>query len=173
MNRSLVFTLVFLFALPAAATSIQWAASKGDDGGDVRRGSFTVTDAECAYRSMADPVLMGRILEHLERVDVHKDDGTYQDVTLAERFFLVGLVESRYDRTIDGRSRLEWQLTSGRQARHDGFWQVTPAASGGATVTFENLIQAKSRLHQPLLRKIQNRTMDDIAAAIQSRCNPS
>ena len=170
MNR-LIVTLAFVLfiAVPAAATSVNWVASKAD-WADVRRGSFVIGDAECAYESMADPKLMGKVLEHLEEVRVHKDDGTFQDVTLAERFFLVGLVESRYDRTVNGRSRLEWRLTDGRQARHDGFWQVTPNDAGGATVTFENLIQAKSRLHQPLLRKIQNKTMDDIAAAIQTRC---
>ena len=169
MHRSLFVLLALLFVLPAAATSVAWVASKADTA-DVRKGSFAIGDAECGYESMADPKLMLQIFEHLEQVQIHSDDGHYQDVTFSERFFLVGLSESRYNRTIDGRARLEWTLTSGRQARHDGFWEVTPVAGGGATVTFENLIKAKSRLHQPLLRRIQNKTMDDIADAIVQRC---
>ncbi len=170
MPRLAPIVLFLLLAAPAAATSVAWVAAKAPGGGDLRTGSFVIGDARCAYESMVDPVLMVEILDHLEKVDVHLDNGRHQDLTLSERFFLVGLVESRYDRHMNGTDRLEWQLTDGRQKRHDGFWQVTPMAGGGATVTFENLIEAKSRLHQGLLRRIQDRTMDDIASAIRERC---
>lgn len=170
MTRLLPLALIFLIAVPAAATSVAWVTSDAPGGGDLRKGSFVIGDAQCGYDSMVDPVAMVEILDHLESVQVHEADGWHQDLTLSERFFLVGLVESRYDRQMNGRDRLEWQLTEGRQKRHDGFWQVTPMEGGGATITFENLIEAKSRLHQPLLRRIQNRTMDDIADAIRERC---
>jgi hypothetical protein len=170
MTRLLPLVALLMVAAPAAATSVAWVATKAPDGADVRKGSFVIGDAQCGYESMVDPIEMVRILEHLEKAEVHAFDGEHQDITLSERFFLVGLVESRYDRQMNGENRLEWQLTSGRQKRHDGFWQVTPTEGGGAVVTFENLIEAKSRLHQPLLRRIQNRTMDDISDAIRERC---
>lgn len=162
--------LLALLLVPALAsgkrdrtvTWSEWEAGKSD----VRKGEFTVGDPACAYRSMADPVIMGTILPHLEGVTVHADDGHDQDVTLDERFWPVGLVTSRYNRQVDGSSRLTWQLTKGRQAKHDGYWQV---ASDGK-VTFENEIQAKSILHRALLRSIQVRAMEGVAESIQEHC---
>ena len=147
----------------------EWT-TRSDGRGDVRAGTFRVADAGCAYRTMADPNTMTATLEHLESVEVHADDGRFQDVTLTERFFPIGIVQSRYHRRGDGVAHLEWELISGRQARHDGYWQVTPRADGRADVYFENVIEAKSRLHQPLLRALQVRTMGDIAEAVQQIC---
>ncbi len=170
MSRTLLSAVLALLLVPTLATgkrerTVSWSEwEKGKS--DVRHGEFTVADPACAYRSMADPVLMGTVLPHLEGVTVHKDDGHDQDVTLEERFWLVGRVTSRYNRQVDGSSRLTWQLTQGRQAKHDGFWQV----SEDGVVTFENEIQAKSVLHRGLLRRIQVRAMEGVAESIQEHC---
>jgi len=166
--RLLVFLALLL--VPGLATSkrertitwSEWESGKSD----VRHGEFTVADPACAYRTMADPKRMNGVLPHLEGVTVHKDDGTNQDVTLEERFWPVGLVTSRYDRQVDGAARLTWQLTKGRQAKHDGYWQV----HDDGRVVFENEIQAKSILHRALLRSIQVRAMEGVATSIQEHC---
>ncbi|MCO4769457.1 MAG: hypothetical protein KDA24_05455 [Deltaproteobacteria bacterium] len=168
--RLLLISLAVFALLPAlaggrserAVTWSQWERGKSD----VRKGVFTVGDSQCAYTSMADPKVMGKVLPHLEDVLVHADDGVFQDVTLVERFFPVGTVESRYHRSIDGTARLEWKLIKGRQAKHDGFWQVHPSGK----VEFENAIEAKSILHRALLRSIQVRAMEGVAESIQEHC---
>ena len=153
----------------AAGDGVVWTTD--DDGsGDVRFARFTVADADCAYTTMADPEAMDRALEHLEAVDVHADTGRFQDVTLTERFAFVGLVQSRYHRNIDGSTRLEWKLITGKQRRHDGYWQVTAREDGRGDVAFRNTIEAKSILHQPLLRGIQTRTMSAIVDSVQRTC---
>ena len=55
------------------------------------------------------------------------------------------------DWIVDPNFPLTWQLTKGRQAKHDGYWQV----HDDGRVVFENEIQAKSILHRALLRSIQ------------------
>lgn len=177
MSRSFapaLFAILFGLAwTPATAGSdgdgVQWSTE--DDGrGDVRIATFTVADADCGYFTMANVAAMDRALEHLEGVEVHKDTGRFQDVTLTERFVLVGLVHSRYHRNMDGDARLEWRLITGKQRRHDGTWQVTARGDGRGDISFRNVIEAKSVLHQPLLRRIQTRTMAAIVDSVQRTC---
>ncbi len=156
---------MLLIAVPAFAGEPIWTTAR-DGAGDVRTAEFTIADTRCAYETMADVCTMDRVLEHLLGVDVHTTKGTFQDVTFTEEFFPVGEVKSRYHRTLDGSARIEWTLISGKQKRHDGFWQVKP----DGRVLFQNVIQAKSRLHQPLLRRIQIRTMAAIVQSVQSTC---
>jgi len=170
MRFSVAFALVlFVFASPALADEPVWTTERDDFGGDIRRAAFNTGDAGCAYRTMADVGVMDEILEHLVGVEVHETHGFAQDVTFTEDFFAVGLVHSRYHRLTDGAARIEWTLVSGKQQRHDGFWQVQPDGS----VFFENVIQAKSRLHQPLLRRIQIKTMAAIVQSVQDTCGPA
>ena len=174
MNRFLSTAAFLLLSAPAFVAGgedfVSWEIAWDGDG-EVRTGVFEVADAACAYRFMADTSVLLRTLEHLEQVDIHKDRGDWQDATYHERFFLVGLVESRYHRTLNSRDAISWELVDGRQKRHDGTWKVTPTAHG-AEVRFENVIEAKSRLHNGLLRRIQTRTMADISAAALKYCGP-
>ena len=144
-----------------------------DDGkGERRTGTFEVSDAACAYRFMADTEFLKGSVDHLEGVDLHEDRGTWQDATYHERFFLVGLVHSRYHRTLMPPAEVDWVLVSGKQKRHDGTWKVT-ATAAGAEVRFQNIIEAKSRLHSGLLRRIQKHTMSSIASAAIRVCGPA
>lgn len=170
MKISTATLLCSLLAVPLAAVSgssdvVAWSEWQ-KDGADVRKGVFAVTDSSCAYATMANPVVMEKVIPHLEGVVVHRSDANFQDVTLTERFFPVGLSESRYHRTIDGVGRLEWKLIEGRQKKHDGFWQVEPSGR----VTFQNALAPKSTLHRLLLRGIQVRAMEDVAEAVQEYC---
>jgi hypothetical protein len=119
---------------------------------------------------MAEPRTMGTLLRHVKKLVVHSIEGQFQDISVHERFFLVGNVESRYHRMVNGSDRLEWRLVSGRQARHDGTWVVETRADASGEVIFENLIKAKYAIHQGLLRRIQDRTMSDIVDAVRERC---
>jgi len=141
--------------------------------GNLRRATFPVTDPVCAYSVMAQPVTMGRLVRHVKKLVVHRIEANFQDISIHERFFLVGNVESRYHRQVNGSDRVEWQLTVGRQARHDGFWQVERLPGGGHQVVFENLLAAQYSLHQGLLRRIQERTMTDIVEAMSAACSES
>ncbi len=162
-----------LFAAPgiahAADDEVSWEDLRSSEG-SLRRAVFLVADASCAYRVMAEPRTMGTLLRHVNKLVVHSIHGQFQDVSVHERFFLVGNVESRYHRMVNGSDRLEWRLVSGRQARHDGTWVVETREDGSAEVTFENLIKAKYAIHQGLLRRIQDRTMSDIVDAVRERC---
>ena len=148
---------------------VLWEDLRSEDG-NLRRATFPVSDPVCAYSVMAQPMTMGRLVRHVKKLVVHRIEGNFQDISVHERFFLVGNVESRYHRLVNGSDRVEWRLTVGRQARHDGFWQVEPLAGGGHQVVFENLIAAKYAIHQGLLRLIQERTMADIVAAMSAAC---
>lgn len=155
-------------ALASSGPADWYVADDGD--GDLRRATFHVEDPACAYRVMAEPRLLDETLEHVEGFVVHESRGNYQDVTLIERFWPVGRSESRYHRTVDGAHHVEWKLVSGRQARHDGYWEVH-AESAGATVTFQNTIEAKHWIDQPILRGIQKRTMAAIIEQVAARCS--
>ena len=163
----LLFSLLGVPLAAGAASSawVEWSEWR-KDGADVRKGVFAVTDSSCAYAVMADPVLMSRVIPHLEGVVVHRSEGNFQDLTLTERFFPVGVVESRYHRTVDGVGRLEWKLIEGQQKKHDGFWQVDPTGR----VTFQNALAPKSALHRLLLRGIQVRAMEGVADAVREHC---
>ncbi len=172
MKRALALSTLLLTSLPAVVAGgddpIAWSAA--DDGhGEIRTGVFEVADADCAYRFMADVQFLTGSLDHLEKVEVHEDRGTWQDATYHERFFLVGLVKSRYHRTLAFATEVSWVLVDGKQKRHDGTWKVTPTEAG-AWVRFDNVIEAKSRLHNGLLKRIQKRTMSDIAGAALRVC---
>jgi len=155
--------------VPGAAGGVDkvvtWSAWE-EGKSDVRKGVFYVDNAACAYTSMVDPDIMPRVLPNLEKITVHRADASFQDMTFEERFFLVGASVSRYHRTIDGSSTLSWKLISGRQAKHDGNWSVSP----DGRVSFQNAIQAKSMLHRALLRGIQVRAMEGVASSIQEHC---
>jgi hypothetical protein len=166
--------LILLLAVGTAPTStsanepeaeITWTTFR-DGWADVRHGEFTVGDADCAYAAIADPLIMKRLFEHLTAIEMHVDQNTFQDVTFFEEFFIVGTTESRYHRTVDGVGRIEWKLISGRAGRHDGWWQVQP----DGRVVFENLIQAKIRLQQPILRRVQITMMATIVDDIIEAC---
>jgi hypothetical protein len=170
VNRRLLLVLLLLLASPMAADSSEepiatWTAWEDADA-DVRHGVFKVADPACAYTTMANPRAMLGVLPHLQQVTVHSSRDGFQDVTLEERFFPVGVVESRYHRTVNGSDRLEWKLVEGQQAKHDGWWQV----ERDGTVNFENAIQAKSFLHRALLRGIQVRAMEGIAESVKKHC---
>ena len=172
--RVLLFALLVLALVvpPGAVASdeyVTWTTS-AEGSGDVRVGVFEVADAHCAYELMADADKLVEALEHLEGVDIHEERSGFQDLTLHERFFLVGLVKTRYHRNRDGDHEVSWRLIEGRQKRHDGTWTVTPFKDGGGRVEFRNLIEAKSVLHRPLLRRIQDKTMPDIATATVRTC---
>jgi hypothetical protein len=81
----------------------------------------------------------------------------------------VGLVQSRYHRTLNATDEVSWVLVKGRQKRHDGTWKVTPTARG-ASIRFDNVIEAKYRIHNGLLRRIQRRTMGEISSAALRVC---
>jgi hypothetical protein len=149
--------------------SVVWETSE-DGQGDVRVGRFRVHDPECGYLVIADPDVMKQSLTHLEGVRVNEIRGDFQDITLVERFWPVGQVESRYHRRVDGHARVEWKLVEGRQRRHDGHWLVSMRPDGNADIRFDNVIEAKSFLHRALLRGIQTRTMAEIVTAVQGRC---
>ena len=164
---------LFLGTAPNAAQGgdegILWEDIRSDEG-SLRRATFLVSDGACAYEVMAVPRLMGSLFRHVKKLVVHSIQGTVQDVSVHERFFLVGNVESRYHRFVHAANRVEWRLVSGRQARHDGVWIVNPLDDGAARITFENLIKAKYAIHQGLLRRIQERTMSDIVDVVVGRC---
>ena len=168
-------TVAFLALAPGGVSGddapVAWEVVKVGSG-EQRVGVFSVADAACAYNFMADTSLLERSLKHLERVDLHEDRGSWQDATYHERFFLVGLVQSRYHRTLKASERIEWKLVHGRQKRHDGIWAVTPTPEG-ATVRFDNVIEAKRRIHNGLLSRIQKRTMSDIATSAITVCGPA
>lgn len=160
-----------VLAAPARAgddVSAEWQNWESDLG-DVRRVRFAVADGRCAYETLADPLVLDVALEHVEGTTIHTQQGGFQDLTITERFWPVGLVQSRYHRTVDGRSRVEWKLIEGRQAVHDGYWVVRPEGHA-AVVEFQNTIGAKRWLDQPILRAIQVRTMASIVEAVVSRC---
>jgi hypothetical protein len=168
MVRGIALLTVVLSTAQAGETVTGWVVA--DDGaGDLRRGTFHVADGACAYAVMADPRLLDETLAHVEGVVVHATKPAWQDVTLVERFWPVGRVESRYHRTMDGQTRVEWRLVSGRQARHDGYWEVHPDGHG-ASVVFQNTIEAKRWFDQPILRGIQVRTMSAIVDQVTARC---
>lgn len=171
MKSRLLLPLACLLAiLPTLAggrsnLAVDWSEwEKGRS--DVRQGVFRVGDPACAYTTMADPFVMGKVVPHLEGVTVHTNDGSFQDVTLSERFWPVGLVESRYHRNVDGSGRLEWKLVEGRQAKHDGHWQV----HADGRVVFQNELQAKNIIHRALLRRIQVHAMEGVASSVQEHC---
>jgi len=160
-------------ASPAQAADdeqVVWEEFRSKEG-TLRRATFAIGDASCAYTVMAEPLVMGRLVRHVKKLVVHRIAGNFQDVSIHERFFLVGNVESRYHRVVNGRDRVEWELIAGRQSRHDGFWQVERLPGGGQRVVFENLISAKYSIHQGLLRRIQERTMSDIVDALSTECS--
>jgi len=152
-----------------ADEAIVWEDLRSPEG-SLRRATFRVADAVCGYHVMAEPRTMGTLLRHVNKLVVHSIEGHFQDVSVHERFFLVGNVESRYHRRVNDSDRVEWTLVAGRQARHDGVWVVKTLESGAAEVTFENLIKAKYGIHQGLLRRIQERTMSDVVDAVRERC---
>ncbi len=175
LSSLLVWAVAVMLLSAAPATSsaaddeIFWEDLRSKEG-SLRRATFLVADAACGYQVMAEPRTMGTLLRHVNKLVVHSIQGHFQDVSVHERFFLVGNVESRYHRMVNGSDRLEWRLVSGRQARHDGTWVVEAREDGSAEVTFENLIKAKYAIHQGLLRRIQDRTMSDIVDAVRERC---
>jgi ribosome-associated toxin RatA of RatAB toxin-antitoxin module len=174
--RVLLLAALFL-SVPSVVSGdddpILWETTSASSGhGEVRTGTFELKSVDCGYSFMADVNKLLSSLEHLEKVELHEDRGSWQDATYHERFFLVGLVQSRYHRTLNSHDEVSWVLVDGRQKRHDGTWKVTPSATG-ATVRFDNVIEAKSRLHNGLLRRIQKRTMSDIARAALEVCAPS
>lgn len=158
-----------LVAAPLWAGDVTWT-TRSTDTADVRWAEFAVPDPDCAYATIADTGLMLDRLEHLEAVEIHRAADGFQDVTLTERFFPIGRVRSRYYRTFDGASLVEWRLIEGRQARLDGTWRVTRNPDGSGRVSFENLIQAKSLLHRPLLKRTQVRAMEAIVRVVQETC---
>ena len=173
--RSTLTSLVLLAALVALpsrtvdAGDVTWTTAS-TDAADLRTAEFIVPDADCAYATLADRDLMQARLDHLEGVEVHRAADGFEDVTLTERFFLIGLVHSRYHRTFDGDSRVEWRLIEGPQARLDGVWSITRNPDGSGRVLFRNLIQAKSPLHRPLLKRTQVRAMGAVVRAVQETC---
>jgi hypothetical protein len=161
-----------LAASPAQAADDQqvvWEEFRSKEG-TLRRATFAIGDASCAYTVMAEPLVMGRLVRHVKKLVVHRIAGNFQDISIYERFFLVGNVRSRFHRVVNGHDRVEWELIAGRQSRHDGFWQVERLAGGGQQVVFENLISAKYSIHQGLLRRIQERTMSEIVDALSAEC---
>ncbi len=161
-----------LASLPAPAgggETVSWT-TESVGAADLRRAEFAVLDPDCAYSTLADSQLMQERMAHLEGVVIHREAAGFQDLTLTERFFPIGLVHSRYHRTFDGVGRVEWRLIEGSQARHDGVWIVTRNADGSGHVLFQNLIQAKSLLHKPLLKRVQVRTMEAIVRVVQETC---
>ena len=153
----------------AADNGVFWEDLRSSEG-SLRRATFVVADAGCGYHVMAEPRTMGTLFRHVKKLVVHSINGDFQDVSIHERFFLVGNVESRYHRIVNGSDQIEWRLVAGRQARHDGTWVVEVREDGSAEVTFENLIKAKYAIHQGLLRRIQDRTMSDIVDSVRARC---
>ncbi len=163
--------LLLLFASPAQSSSVDeliWTVAE-DGNGEVRSASFEVRDADCAYSMIAEPAMMAKYISFVEGAVVHSRVGHFQHVTLTERFFPVGLVESRYHRDANGSDRVTWELQEGRQKRHDGVWTVTRTPQGGK-VEFSNVIEAKSFLHQGLLFGIQRRAMATIVDATTDTC---
>jgi ribosome-associated toxin RatA of RatAB toxin-antitoxin module len=171
LRRSSLLFFLLLLAGPARSSSsdaLVWTV--GDDGsGELRSAAFEVRDADCAYQLIAEPALMEKYIDFVEAARVNERKGTFQNVTLTERFFPVGLVESRYFREADGSHQVTWVLQEGRQKRHDGVWTVTKTARGGR-VEFSNVIEAKSFLHQPILASIQRRAMATIVEATLDTC---
>lgn len=171
MRRFTLTLAVLLAVAPAAAGDgpvVEWAAWE-DQLGDVRRARFAINDAPCAYRTLAEPAQLDATLEHVEGIELHTSNGGFQDLTITERFWPVGLVQSRYHRNVDGRTRVEWKLIEGRQAVHDGHWAVR-SGPRGAEVEFQNTIGAKRWIDQPILRAIQVRTMAAIVDSVVARC---
>lgn len=152
-------------------SGVQWDASR-DGQDDVHRVRFAVADGACAYQLMSTPDLLVTHLRHVYGAEIHDTRADFQDVTFSERFFLVARGESRYHRTLVASERVEWRLIHGRQAVHDGYWQVRPTAGpeGSSIVIFENRIRARKRFHQRMLRGIQRRTMEDVVEVTQVLC---
>jgi len=151
--------------------AIQWETAR-DGQDDVHRVRFVVADGACAYRLMSSPELLVANFRHVYGAEMHETRPSFQDVTFSERFFLVARGHSRYHRTLFEAERVEWRLIDGRQAVHDGYWQLRPLAGseGRTAVIFENRIRARKRLHQGMLRGIQRRTMGDIVEVTQALC---
>ena len=171
--RVVLATIALLLLVPGTVTGddekVFWETREDPTStGEWRTGTFEVSDRDCAYRFMADTGLLVNSLKHLEKVEIHEQRGSWQDATYYERFFLVGLVQSRFHRTIDT-TEVSWVLVNGMQKRHDGTWRVTPT-EGGAQIAFDNLIEAKRRIHNGLLRRVQKRTMADIARSAIEVC---
>ena len=171
MRYSILFLPILLLAVPARSSTPDGPAwTVGEDGkGEVRSASFEVLDGDCAYSLIAEPALMALYIDFVEGATVHSRVGGFQHVTMRERFFPIGIVESRYYRNVDGDHLVSWTLQEGRQKRHDGVWSVT-ASPRGARVEFTNTIEAKSFLHQRILEGVQRRAMATIVAATTERC---
>ncbi len=172
MPRLFVFLSLLLLAAPAQGRvdgDVLWDKYPDDQGGEARRANFAVKDVGCAYRIMSDLEYMERSFAFLEEVKVHRDDGRSQNATFRERFFPVGVVESRYERALNGSDRVSWVLQEGRQERHDGTWIIKPR-DGGVTIEFINIIEAKNWFDQAILNAIQKRTMADIVEYAQTLC---
>jgi ribosome-associated toxin RatA of RatAB toxin-antitoxin module len=171
VRRSLLLLPILLLAAPALSSSSDptvWTVTT-DGKGEVRSAAFEVRDADCAYSMIAEPALMEKYIDFVDKAEVHDRKGGFQHVTLTERFFPVGIVQSRYHRQVDGNAVVTWQLQEGRQKRHDGVWTVFPT-DRGARVEFSNTIEAKSFLHQAILEAIQKRAMSSIVDAAISTC---
>jgi hypothetical protein len=130
---------------------------------------FVVSDAACAYRVMSDLPTLVKTFTFVDDAEVHHDDGRRQHVTFTEHFFLVGKVQSRYERSLDGDHRLEWVLQDGRAKRHDGSWTIN-TDEAGAHIRFSNLIESKSRFDQGIVNRVQANTMEGIVAETQAYC---
>ena len=142
-----------------------------EEKGNIRKANFTVGDADCAYRVLAEPRLMKEHFPNVLDYTLHQDTGAFQDLTLEERFVKLAKGTSRYHRSLDGRTEVTWTLIEGRQKRHDGTWTVSRTASGGR-VEFRNHIEAKKAIERPILRLVQKLTMEDIVDATRSFCGP-
>lgn len=171
LRRAILLLPILFLAVPARSSVSDgpvWTV--GEDGkGEVRSASFEVLDPECAYSLIAEPAMMEKYISFVEGATVHSRVGGFQHVTLTERFFPVGLVQSRYYRNVDGAHRVTWQLQEGKQKRHDGVWTVSESPRG-ARVEFTNVIEAKSFLHQGILEGVQRRAMATIVEATVATC---
>lgn len=172
MPRVLTCLFLLLLAAPAQGSKsvdVAWDKYPDDGGGEARKASFAVSDVGCAYRIMSDLDFMKNSFDFLEDIRVHADNGRNQHVTFRERFFPVGIVESRYERALNGSDHISWELQEGRQQRHDGTWILTPR-DGGVSIEFINIIQAKNWFDQAILNAIQKRTMATIVDGTQLLC---
>lgn len=170
--RLSLLAIAVLLAVPARSSAPgEPVWSTADDGkGQIRYASFEVKDRACAYSFIAEPANLERYIDFVEAATVHSRTSDFQNVTLTERFWPVGLVDSRYHRTIEPKAeRVSWVLQEGRQRRHDGTWTVTPTPAG-ARIEFNNVIEAKSFLHQGVLEAIQRRAMATIVDAAIATC---
>jgi len=168
LSATLAAATLFLpsAAVPAEEGEPVWTIGEDKDLRSVR---FRVSDASCAYRIIAEPSFMSEHIPHVRSYEIHESREGYMDLSITEIFVKVSRGTSRYQRHFDGKSRVRWKLTEGRQKVHDGEWVVTPD-EGGATVEFYNRIQAKSRFQQRLIVWVQKLTMRDIVTATRQHC---